>query len=166
MNVYLGSRCLIRLTHYRILRSLYEFNDNTLQHLYYESTLWDYSTTTQSFEYLLRSIVIHETVLWQSILFCVLIVQVPQEALDVLQEYADLIKARSKMLEMIPPGQVILLRALKVNGERKSWDAVWVKAEELIREGILISPSMANDHYALTLQVFNTLKILWCTFDV
>lgn len=33
------------------------------------------------------------------------------------------------------------------------WDAVWVKADEIIREGILISPNMANDHYAMTLQV-------------
>ena len=42
---------------------------------------------------------------------------------------------------------------MQVNGERQSWDAIWVKAEELIREGILISPSMANDHYAVSLQV-------------
>jgi len=42
---------------------------------------------------------------------------------------------------------------VQVNGERHSWDAVWVKAEEIIREGILVSPFMANDHYALTLQV-------------
>ena len=41
---------------------------------------------------------------------------------------------------------------LQVKGERHSWDAIWVKAEEIIREGILVSPSMANDHYALTLQ--------------
>lgn len=47
-----------------------------------------------------------------------------------------------------------------MNNERKSWDAIWVKAEELIREGILISPSMANDHYALTLQV--TIQIFGC----
>ena len=36
---------------------------------------------------------------------------------------------------------------------RHTWDAVWVKAEEIIREGILVSPSMSSDHYALTLQV-------------
>ena len=42
---------------------------------------------------------------------------------------------------------------LQVEGERHHWDAVWVKAEEVIREGILASPNMATDHYAMTLQV-------------
>ena len=28
-----------------------------------------------------------------------------------------------------------------------------MKAEEVIREGILVSPNMATDHYAMTLQV-------------
>lgn len=101
-----------------------------------------------------------------------------------LQEYAQGIAARHRMLELIPPGNVILLRPFKVHctcqgrrthrsgdasqcsprtsvvlccvqkqGERSGWDAVWVKAEEIIREGILISPAMANDHYAMTLEV-------------
>jgi len=78
--------------------------------------------------------------------------QVPKEALQLLQEYSADVEARNRMVELVPPGHVILLRPFKVNGERHSWDAVWVKAEEIIREGILVSPFMANDHYALTLQ--------------
>ena len=44
------------------------------------------------------------------------------------------IEARSKMLELVPPGRVIFLRPLKTNNVRTGWDAVWVKAEEVIRE--------------------------------
>lgn len=38
------------------------------------------------------------------------------------------------MLELVPPGRVIFLRPLKREGTRAAWDAVWVKAEEVIRE--------------------------------
>lgn len=38
------------------------------------------------------------------------------------------------MLELVPPGRVIFLRPLKREGTRAAWDAVWVKAEEIIRE--------------------------------
>lgn len=38
------------------------------------------------------------------------------------------------MLELVPPGRVIFLRPLKTQGARSGWDAVWVKAEEVIRE--------------------------------
>ena len=38
------------------------------------------------------------------------------------------------MLELVPPGRVIFLRPLKTQGVRSGWDAVWVKAEEVIRE--------------------------------
>ena len=34
--------------------------------------------------------------------------------------------------------------------ERK-WDAVWVRAQDIINEGILISPRMTSDHYTTTL---------------
>ena len=44
------------------------------------------------------------------------------------------IEARSRMLELVPPGRVIFLRPLKTHGARAGWDAVWVKAEEVIRE--------------------------------
>ena len=51
-----------------------------------------------------------------------------------LQKYSVAIEARSRMLELVPPGRVIFLRPLKTNNVRTSWDAVWVKAEEVIRE--------------------------------
>ena len=38
------------------------------------------------------------------------------------------------MLELVPPGRVIFMRPLKTNNVRTGWDAVWVKAEEVIRE--------------------------------
>jgi len=38
------------------------------------------------------------------------------------------------MLELVPPGRIIFLRPLKREGTRVAWDAVWIKAEELIRE--------------------------------
>ena len=50
--------------------------------------------------------------------------------------------------------------AVQVLGERKRWDAVWIKAEELIREGILVSPNMATDHYAMTLQVTSSTPLI------
>ena len=37
-----------------------------------------------------------------------------------------------------------------VRYERK-WDAVWVRAQDVINEGILISPRMTSDHYTTTL---------------
>ena len=52
------------------------------------------------------------------------------------------------------------LLGMQVQGERHHWDAVWVKAEEVIREGILVSPNMATDHYAMTLQVEQTNSVL------
>ena len=51
-----------------------------------------------------------------------------------LQKYSVAIEARSRMLELVPPGRVIFLRPLKTKNVRTSWDAVWVKAEEVIRE--------------------------------
>jgi hypothetical protein len=38
------------------------------------------------------------------------------------------------MLELVPPGRVIFLRPLKREGTRAAWDAVWVKAQDVIRE--------------------------------
>ena len=37
-----------------------------------------------------------------------------------------------------------------VKYERK-WDAVWIRAQDIISEGILISPRMTSDHYTTTL---------------
>ena len=49
------------------------------------------------------------------------------------------------MLELVPPGRVIFLRPLKREGTRAAWDAVWVKAQDVIRE------VMTRFHYVYTL---------------
>ncbi|EIE20387.1 alpha/beta-hydrolase [Coccomyxa subellipsoidea C-169] len=78
--------------------------------------------------------------------------EVPEEAMQVLQAYNAGLEVRSRMLELVPPGRVIFLRPLKREGTRAAWDAVWVKAEEVIREGILVSPRMVEDHSCVALQ--------------
>jgi len=40
--------------------------------------------------------------------------QVPKEALQLLQEYSADVEARNRMVELVPPGHVILLRPFKV----------------------------------------------------
>jgi hypothetical protein len=50
------------------------------------------------------------------------------------QEYNAGLEARGRMLELVPPGRVVFLRPLKREGARATWDAVWIRAEELIRE--------------------------------
>ncbi|KAK9827307.1 hypothetical protein WJX81_002709 [Elliptochloris bilobata] len=77
--------------------------------------------------------------------------QVPKEAQAVLQAYNAGIEARSRMLELVPPGRVLFLRPLKRDGARVAWDAVWCHASDIIREGILVSPRMVEDHYSSTL---------------
>lgn len=54
------------------------------------------------------------------------------------------------MLELVPPGRVIFLRPLKREGTRAAWDAVWVKAQDVIREVMIcryymytLDPNMA-----------------------
>ncbi|BDA50747.1 Sn1-specific diacylglycerol lipase alpha [Coccomyxa sp. Obi] len=78
--------------------------------------------------------------------------EVPDEAMQVLQEYNAGLEVRSRMLELVPPGRIVFLRPLKREGTRAAWDAVWIKPEELIREGILVSPRMVEDHSCLALQ--------------
>lgn len=50
------------------------------------------------------------------------------------QAYNEGIEARSRMLELVPPGRVLFLRPLKRGGARVSWDAIWVHASDIIRE--------------------------------
>ena len=45
-------------------------------------------------------------------------------------------------LPMYPPGRLVFLRML----EEGSWDAVWINAEELMDEGLLVGMRMARDH--------------------
>ena len=42
---------------------------------------------------------------------------------------------------------------MQVDGKRADWDAVWLDAIDIIKEGILISPKMYEDHYLNSLRV-------------
>jgi hypothetical protein len=46
---------------------------------------------------------------------------------------------------MYPPGKLVFLRRVMVK-EKESWDAVWVDAEELMDEGLLVGMGMGRDH--------------------
>ena len=50
------------------------------------------------------------------------------------------------VLPMFPPGKLVFLRMLREG----SWDAVWIKAEELMDEGLLVGMRMARDHMLRT----------------
>eukprot|EP00884_Botryococcus_braunii_P011575 jgi/Botrbrau1/20418/Bobra.0006s0072.2 len=78
--------------------------------------------------------------------------EVPREVLSVLEEYNAGIEIRNRMVEMVPPGRLVFLRPIKRGGARATWDAVWVHGGDIIREGLLISPRMLDDHYCSTLQ--------------
>ena len=58
------------------------------------------------------------------------------------------------MLELVPPGRVIFLRPLKTQGARSGWDAVWVKAEEVIREVTCLPYMMTCRIQQLVLTIF------------
>ena len=47
-----------------------------------------------------------------------------------------------------------------VQYERK-WDAVWIRAQDIISEGILISPRMTSDHYTTTLIGALQARCIW-----
>ncbi|KAL0037858.1 hypothetical protein WJX79_002263 [Trebouxia sp. C0005] len=79
-------------------------------------------------------------------------VAIPDEALEVLEQYNQGIEARNRMLELILPGKVVFLRPRKTNNTRSSWDAVWMAPEEIAKEGIIISPHLLDDHYTITLE--------------
>ena len=54
-------------------------------------------------------------------------------------------EVKGDAMNMFPPGNIIFVRPLKqYDGEGKkldmAWDTVWVTPEEMIGEGILISP--------------------------
>ena len=47
---------------------------------------------------------------------------------------------------MYPPGKLVFLRKLW----EEAWDAVWINAEELMDEGLLVDTAMARDHMLRT----------------
>lgn len=70
---------------------------------------------------------------------------IPKEAVDVLLRYYESRRRLGQPVPMYPPGRVVFLRPLKARQARQ-WDAVFVAPEDLIGEGILVSPTMLKDH--------------------
>ncbi len=52
---------------------------------------------------------------------------------------------------MYPPGRTMQLRRLKDVRGGESWDAVWIEAEQIMEEGILLSRHQNSDHYTARL---------------
>ena len=61
-------------------------------------------------------------------------------------------------MPMVPPGRTLLLRRLKQGPSRARgprprvhWDAVWIRPEDIVQEGILLSSNQIGDHSVLRL---------------
>lgn len=68
----------------------------------------------------------------------------------------DSISALGLEVGLYPPGRQIFLRRFKkVSQPQKAsdvhWDAVWIRPEEIIGEGILVSKHATYDHYPFSL---------------
>lgn len=81
----------------------------------------------------------------------------PKESREFVRRYLVAEEAKDRdIVPMFAPGRIIFLRPLKStasserrSGKRiavKSFDAVWITAQELAGEGILVSPAMLTDH--------------------
>ncbi|PRW60300.1 alpha beta-hydrolase isoform B [Chlorella sorokiniana] len=75
--------------------------------------------------------------------------EIPPEPLAMLQHYHESRTSIGHPLPMYPPGRVIFLRPIKTR-QSKSWQAVWINPEDIIAEGLLISPHMYRDHLCST----------------
>eukprot|EP01026_Neomeris_dumetosa_P056263 TRINITY_DN5142_c1_g1_i1.p1 TRINITY_DN5142_c1_g1~~TRINITY_DN5142_c1_g1_i1.p1 ORF type:complete len:368 (-),score=56.99 TRINITY_DN5142_c1_g1_i1:188-1174(-) len=84
--------------------------------------------------------------------------EVPSEVMEGLQKFQNSVEqARevdqfiAKSREFVPPGKLIFFRALSQQDGKKSrveqFDVVWITADELLNEGILVSPRMFLDHF-------------------
>jgi len=51
-------------------------------------------------------------------------------------------ESKEYVMPMYPPGELVFLRKLR----EEAWDAVWIKAEDLMDEGLLVDWGMARDH--------------------
>ena len=74
---------------------------------------------------------------------------IPPEAAAVLIKYYESRRRMGQPVAMYPPGKIIFLRPIKSRRHRH-WDAVFVAPEDLIGEGILVSPTMLKDHLCST----------------
>lgn len=85
--------------------------------------------------------------------------EIGEEAVEVLEKYYESSKlhnSSASTMEMFPPGKLMFLRPFKGTGGKKkggnknggttTWDAVWITGEQLMGEGILLSPAMVQHH--------------------
>ncbi|KAL4421634.1 hypothetical protein ABPG75_010925 [Micractinium tetrahymenae] len=75
--------------------------------------------------------------------------EIPPEPLEVLHRYYDSRARIGQPLSMYPPGRLIFLRPIKTR-VAKEWDAVWIRPEDIIAEGLLVSPHALRDHLLST----------------
>jgi uncharacterized membrane protein YgcG len=78
---------------------------------------------------------------------------IPGEAAAALLKYYESRRRLGQPIEMYPPGKVIFLRPIKSQsrlGIKKTWDAIYIAPEDLMGEGILVSPNMLKDHLCST----------------
>lgn len=79
---------------------------------------------------------------------------IPEEAAAALIKYYESRRRLGQPIEMYPPGKIIFLRPIKSQSRlgqvKRKWDAVFIAAEDLMGEGILVSPNMLKDHLCST----------------
>ena len=68
----------------------------------------------------------------------------------------DSISALGLQVGLYPPGRQVFLRRFKQSSQPQDpddvyWDAVWIRPEEIIAEGILVSKHATYDHYPFSL---------------
>lgn len=74
----------------------------------------------------------------------------PIEAAKILMQYYESRGRLGQPVGTYPPGKIIFLRPLKPRNAEKEWDAVYIAPEDLIAEGLLVSPMMFHDHLCST----------------
>lgn len=75
---------------------------------------------------------------------------IPIEAGVALVRYYESRQRLGQPVSTYPPGKVIFLRPIKTCRGVKHWDAVYIAPEDLVAEGILVSPTMLKDHLCST----------------
>lgn len=78
---------------------------------------------------------------------------IDEEARSALEKYVSTSQLHSSGIDdhrMFPPGKLAFLRPFPPIGNGRnlqySWDAVWIKREDLMEEGIILSKDMASHH--------------------
>jgi sn1-specific diacylglycerol lipase len=76
--------------------------------------------------------------------------EIPEESVANLLKYYESRRRLGQPIEMYPPGKIIFLRPIKSGRGGRRWDAVFIAPEDLMNEGILVSPNMLKDHLCST----------------